>query len=100
MTRISLTPEAYKDVRAAVTWYERKREGLGSEFERALEAALTRVQRSPLTFRKATDEFRCLSLRRFPYEVYYALRPDTIVVASVFHTSRDPQTVLARLQKH
>jgi hypothetical protein len=51
MTRISLTPEAYKDVRSATAWYERKREGLGSEFERAVEAVLTRIARDPLRYR-------------------------------------------------
>lgn len=100
MTRISLTPEAYKDVRSATAWYERKREGLGSEFERAVEAVLTRIARDPLRYRQVAKEYRSLSLRRFPYEVFYTQRGDTVVIASVFHTSRDPQTVLARLQKH
>ncbi|RQP26074.1 type II toxin-antitoxin system RelE/ParE family toxin [Piscinibacter terrae] len=100
MTRLSFTPEAFKDVSTATAWYERKREGLGSEFERALEATLTRIERSPLRYRLFAKEYRRLSLRRFPYEVYYTLRGETIVIASVFHTSRDPLTVLARLQKH
>ena len=100
MRSLVLSPEAIKDIRSARAWYEHKRSGLGAEFEQALEASLMRIRRLPESLRQVGDGFHRISLRRFPCDVYFEYDDRRVVVAIVFHTARDPATVLARLQRH
>ena len=46
-TALILLPEAKNDVAEAYSWYEEQSLGLGSEFLRCVEAALTSIQRAP-----------------------------------------------------
>jgi plasmid stabilization system protein ParE len=98
--RLILTPEAFDDIRAARSWYEQRREGLGAAFDLALEATLMRLQRMPEAHPLVAPPFRRAVVRRFPYEVFYRLDADTAVIVLVFHTAQDPTRALSRLRQH
>ena len=92
MSRVLLlNPEARADVAAASTWYENQRPGLGVEFLAALEECLSRIQEHPLGYHPIHRQVRRVSLRRFPYQVYYTFRPEQVHIWAVLHGSRDPQ---------
>ena len=44
--------------------------------------------------------FRRVTLRRFPYDVFYEFNAQRVVVVLVFHNSRDPASALTRLREH
>ncbi|HEU0202709.1 MAG TPA: hypothetical protein VFR86_20035 [Burkholderiaceae bacterium] len=50
MRRIVIRPEARAEMREARRWYDERAEGLGSEFARALDAAIALAARDPLRF--------------------------------------------------
>ena len=100
MRDLIFTPGALDDSIAARLWYECKREGLGAEFENALEAALGRVRSLPETGKPIYSPFRRVPLRRFPYEVFNEFDPQRVLVGLVFHTARDPASALVRLLRH
>lgn len=100
MYELVLTPEAFDDLRAARIWYEEQRSGLGAAFERSIEATLMRVLRLPESFPEMTAPFRRAIVKRYPYDVYYEFDARRVVVVLIFHTARDPKTVLARLRRH
>ena len=95
--RVIHTPEAGDDVAESYDWYESREPGLGEDFLRCIEACLLTIQRHPLAFPVAADEFRHAPIRRFPYEIFYEPTDDTIIVYSVFHCSQDPQKWRKRL---
>jgi len=97
--RLILTPEAFADIRAARRWYEERRKGLGTAFELALEATLSRLQRMPEAHPLVLPPFRRAVIRRFPYEVFYR-DADDIVIVMVFHTAQDPARAIERLRQH
>jgi plasmid stabilization system protein ParE len=97
--RLILTAEAFDDIRAAREWYEQRRAGLGTAFELALEATLSRLQRMPDAHPMVLPPYRRALVRRFPYEVFYRAAED-IVVVLVLHTAQDPAGALARLRRH
>jgi toxin ParE1/3/4 len=97
---IKLTPEAFDDLRSAWHWYEQQRSGLGSAFERSIDATLSRIQRLPLSCPVVLEPFRRAAVRRFPYDVYYEVAAGSVLVVLVFHTARDPASALARLRQH
>lgn len=97
MRELVLAPEAFDDLRAACRWYEERRGGLGAAFERAVEAVFTRIQRSPHSSPEVAAPFRRAIVRHFPYDIYYSFDERQVLVVLVFHTARDPQTMLRRL---
>ena len=100
MRDLTFTAGALDDSISAHCWYENKREGLGAEFDTALEAVLRRIRRSPETGKPIEPPFRRVTLRRFPYEVFYEFDPQRVLVVLVFHTAQNPAIALARLQGH
>ena len=97
MRRLIVTREAAAGIRTAYQWYETQEAGLGREISRAVEAAVTRGQRNPQSFRVASDPFRRALVRRFPFEVFYEYDAEQVVVHMVFHTSQDPAKWRSRL---
>jgi len=98
MLRLVFTRSAQDDLRQACHWYEEQRPGLGPRFEAAVEAVLERALRMPNSFPAALVDFRRATVRRFPYDIYYRITERQLVVVLVFHTARDPESAIARLQ--
>lgn len=90
-------PEADLDIEESFHWYEGKSAGLGQEFLDELRAAYSRILDGPLKYQDLRSGVRCAWLRRFPYGVYFAIEPETIVVLAVLRASRDPAVWQSRL---
>lgn len=88
---IIVRPEAEAEITEAFRWYEDKNEGLGSEFLRALDAALSSARRNPTVYALVHNQVRRVLLRRFPYSVFYLFEDSAIIVLACFHASRDPK---------
>ena len=94
--RVLFRPEARREVIEASDWYERHSEGLGTEFVRALDAAVEGARRNPDAFPVLIGDFRRVLLRRFPYSLVYRLHGDSLVVLACFHHRRNPQFLSRR----
>lgn len=81
---------ARREFDEAVDYYESKRAGLGRRFTRAIERVLEQILEQPDRFAEAMDEVREAPVLKFPYAIYYSFAKDTVVILSVFHTSRNP----------
>ncbi|MBX9677603.1 MAG: type II toxin-antitoxin system RelE/ParE family toxin [Gemmataceae bacterium] len=88
--QILLRCAARKEFDAAGDWYAQQREGLGAVFADAVQRVLDQIAKMPRAHAVAVRDIRRAVVPRFPYCVYYRVRPKTIVVVSVFHTARDP----------
>jgi plasmid stabilization system protein ParE len=78
------------EIVAARNWYERQREGLGDEFIECIEAALDWIGRMPSAAPLIFEDIRGKLVERFPYAIYFRVKPKMIRVLAVVHTSRDP----------
>ena len=87
---VELKPEARQDMAEATAWYEAQRAGLGAEFVAAIDAAVSRISRRPLGYRKIHGDLRIFLVRKFPYAVYYLPADDTIAIYAVMHQRRAP----------
>ncbi len=83
---------------AGSVWYETKALGLGEEFLRMFYAQARGILDNPVMFPKVYGDFRRRLLRRFPYAVYFFIEEDQIIVAGLFHSARDPNTIRTTLQ--
>lgn len=88
--RFILRPRAENDIQAAFEWYESQRPGLGPLFLAAvrerLEAIRSFPEPNPIVYR----DIRRAVVSRFPYLIFYVVRPDRIAVLAVLHHARNP----------
>lgn len=94
---IAITPEAWEEVHLAARAYELERTGLGDRFLDDFEAAVDRIEKSPVThslyeFLPPRHGVRRRRLRRFPYLVVFRFdsTENSVRVIAVPHASRKP----------
>jgi len=97
--RVVFTEEAENDVVSHYAWYEDREPGLGEDFLRCVEACVLAIQRNPRLYPVVLDDFRRALVRRFPFEIFYELAEQAIVIYSVFHSSQYPQKWHNRLDR-
>jgi plasmid stabilization system protein ParE len=98
--RLIVRPEAEADITEAAVWYESRESGLGLEITSEIQTAIGRALKDPEIFprlRKNPHVRRVLA-RRFPYRVFYIVRPDALVVFAVLHAVRHDRIWKHRLQ--
>jgi len=74
----------------ASTWYDQQRAGLGNSFILAIAEILNRVSLHVDFYPQVFLDVREAAVSRFPYCVYYRVDGLSVLVISVFHTSRNP----------
>jgi plasmid stabilization system protein ParE len=88
---LRVEPEAEAEAEEAAAWYDIRNPGLGEEFLRSFEAVLNRIQRNPKAYGTVYRSVRRATLRRFPYNVFYTVLKDEVVVVACIHGKRDPR---------
>ena len=90
MTAIRLLPEAEEELRAAARFYEAEQSGLGRALLQEVRHVLRFVAEHPLAAHIERTEIRVRTIARFPYRIYYRVRPDEILVIAIGHRHRRP----------
>ena len=89
-------PEAQAELLEAQVWYDARSPGLGFEFARAVDAAVAKALRMPLSFPRVEGEFRHVITRKFPYSIIFLTTEAELVVVSCFHHRRKPGSWLRK----
>ena len=64
---------AERGLEEAEDWYNRQRNGLGSEFRQTIDGLLARLAENPGVYPRVHGEVHRAVLRRFPYLVYFLI---------------------------
>ena len=82
----------------SVEYYENERSGLGTKFRISLERAIDRVRLNPLGYPviHGTNVRRAL-VSGFPYSVIFTIHKETVLIYSIFHSSRNPKVWSGRI---
>ena len=72
-------PEAEAELAQAFEWYESRIPGLGLDFIRAVDRLFNSILRNPLMYPVVYKTVRRGLTRRFPYEAFSLVEPDTVV---------------------
>jgi toxin ParE1/3/4 len=88
--KLRFDPAAVNEAIDAALYYERQRQGLGREFDNALEAGLQRILESPERWPQLGKKARRFLLKRFPYGIVYTVTKDEVAVHAVMHLRRRP----------
>jgi hypothetical protein len=87
-----LLPPAAHEIKEAVRFYEERVPGLGFDFMNEVRAAVRLVLRHPEAWCPLDAEFRRCRTRRFPYGIVYTIEADHILIVSVMHLHRHPES--------
>jgi plasmid stabilization system protein ParE len=89
-------PAAAAEIESAYRWYEKEREGLGSDFLDAVEKIVQTIAENPERFRTIRKDIRRAVLHRFPYSIFYRIVSGHVVVIACFHGKRNPRVWRSR----
>jgi plasmid stabilization system protein ParE len=81
---------ADRELNEAIQYYELERPGLGSAFLREVERCVRFISEHPEAGRLILGQVRRLLLRRFPFGLLYALKPDGTRILAVMNLKRRP----------
>ncbi|HMP99859.1 MAG TPA: type II toxin-antitoxin system RelE/ParE family toxin [Cyclobacteriaceae bacterium] len=86
-------PQAETEYIEAIKWYEERLPGLGMKFENAVEKQIKLIACKPHHYQKKKAAFREAKTEKFPYIIVFKVyeKVNTILIAAVFHTSRNPK---------
>ena len=87
---VRVHPAARDELRQARLWYEERSPLSAVAFEQELIAAVSRLAEAPMRYPVAEHGTRRLVLRRFPYNVFYRVGTEEIVIVAVAHQKRRP----------
>lgn len=91
MTFKFLSP-ALRELREAAEFYEGRVPGLGFEFLAEVRGAIRRIAAYPHAWFPMDDRFRRCRTHRFPYSIIYTVEADCILIVSVMHMHRHPES--------
>jgi plasmid stabilization system protein ParE len=83
---------ARNELKLAIEFYEKSSVGLGSRFLNEVKASISRIVKNPQAWSLLDDKIRRCRLQRFPYGIVYGIEQDAIVIVSVMHLHRHPQS--------
>ena len=87
---IIIRPQAQDEYDESIRWYESQQQRIGTKFEREIQTVISTIISQPDRFAMAYQDIREAPVNHFPFSIYYKLRPNRIVILSIFHQSRDP----------
>jgi plasmid stabilization system protein ParE len=85
-------PPASEELKLAAEFYEKGALGLGSQFLHDVKATIARILKNPRAWSCLDENIRRCRLLRFPYGIIYSIEQDTIIIISVMHLHRYPQS--------
>ena len=90
--QVILYLKAQQELAKSFAWYEKQKIGLGEEFIHQIEIDLNLIAENPKHYPKKGRKYREFVMRIYPYLILYEINEekDEILIASIFHTKRNP----------
>lgn len=88
--KVLLHPEAEKELRTAILYYDSCESGLGIDFHLETLSAIEKVNSFPLAWPIVSSPIRRCLLNRFPYGILYSVEEKEIFIVALMNLHRDP----------
>lgn len=90
--KFKLLPPAARELREAASYYETRVSQLGFDFISEIRGAIRRILDHPQAWHPLDDNIRRCRTNRFPYGIIYTIENDEVIVISVMHLHRHPES--------
>ena len=88
--KLILDDKATCEIQDSYQYYELISKELSNRFFKTVWNYLEKIQNNPFLFSSINDSIREAYIKKFPFVIVYEIVDKTIIVYSVFHTSRNP----------
>ncbi len=82
---------AEDEIAEAACWYSSRIPELGAAFLSAIDATMESIVNNPEIYPVVHKKIRRALTRRFPYQIFYVVGDECVVVLAAFHARRDPR---------
>jgi hypothetical protein len=98
--KIVIEQKAIAEITEASKWYSEKSLVASENFEKEINEAFNYLQSTIAEHRKVLSEIRVLSLKIFPYNIYYLKKEieKKISIIAFLHNKRDSNFIKTRLK--
>ena len=90
--KFRLLPPAAGELRSAARYYEQQVPGLGHDFLHEVRTTIFRIIQWPEVWQPLAAEIRRCRTHRFPYGIIYAREKGEVLIVSVMHLHRHPDS--------
>lgn len=90
--KFKLLAPAAAELREAAKYYEARVSGLGFDFIIEVRAAISRIVDNPEAWQLLDEEIRRCRTHRFPYGIIYTIEDRQVLILSVMHLHRHPDS--------
>jgi len=74
----------------SIKYYETQQKGLGKKFDNSIKKSIDKILEFPNAFYKIDNSIRKYVVNKFPYNIYYLIEDDTIVILSIASQRKKP----------
>jgi len=99
MKRLEIELDAQVEYFEAALQYDSEVQGLGFRFQAEVEQTCRRIEENPRAYTEVAPGFRRALVHVFPYGVTYYETEELILVVSILHLHRDPDTWIKRTKR-
>jgi plasmid stabilization system protein ParE len=94
---IIIKPEAENDFVQIKEWYEDSSLGLGSKFSDKFIDTLKKISNNPYYCFNVGFGYRRAYINSFPYNIFFRIENNIVIVLGIFHQHRDPEAWQERI---
>ena len=91
-------PLARTELKASTRWYEDKLSGLGLRFATAVAQQAKLLETTPQKYRAVSLEVRRCAVPGFPYELFFQIFDEVVLIVAVRGKRQDPASLVDRLE--
>jgi len=92
--KIKFLPRAQQELFETIEFYEQQLPGLGVLFSKEVAQAVEMINLFPQGWQLITKMSRKCCLHKFPYMILYGMVDDVIIISSISHQHRHPNSYL------
>ncbi|NEW59882.1 type II toxin-antitoxin system RelE/ParE family toxin [Sulfurovum sp. bin170] len=87
---LEISELAQLEIEDSKSYYNLQQKNLGDRFKKHIQDSIDNIIKSPTLYPKITPQLHRVVVHKFPYNIFYALLDDTIIIVSVAHQHREP----------
>jgi len=87
--KIVILEEAKADYKESLLFYKKINPKLAVRFNDSFKKSIAFITKNPFQFQIKYDDVRIIFFRTFPYAIHYSIYENSVIIKSIFHTSRD-----------